>query len=450
MSQSQEFSIFVEDIKSCNDKIRNEIILKLSRLTVLFYLIFAILCFLFVPFFIPLKNTAIANDFRIFYQSAQILLEQPEYLYSSSIYNMPFRYFPFFSLLFIPYTFIPFEITFIIHITLMAIIHIASFYIIFILSSKILKVQFDTKIKRDLLFLNLMTPLLAILLLIGQITEIFIFFILISILILENDNLNRYKLKFKDFILGFLLGLSVSFKPFAFLLIPFFLKIYISYKSRAYEFEIKETLIASCGFFLAISVNIIYWILYPNLIFDFIMINFNTQLPNYPSSSITRIIIIMLNALNIQVPEALVMLILFLCLYSFLFFFYIQQPIKQKNHSLFVGMSMLLILIIFPDSWFLNFLILFMIFIPGYLKIEEDLTFENSQGLEKKLSYTYLLNYNILKYGILYFTIGIVLGFTIIPFDPILPPLLLILYFVMLWKIYLYNIQRKEKNQEDI
>jgi hypothetical protein len=91
-----------------------------------------------------------------------------------------------------------------------------------------------------------------------------------------------------------------------------------------------------------------------------------------------------------------------------------------------------------------------MIIIPGYLKIEEDLTFENSEGLEKKLSHTYLLNYNILKYGILYFTIGIVLGFTIIPFDPILPPLLLILYFVILWKIYLYNIQRKEKNQEDI
>jgi hypothetical protein len=295
-----------------------------------------------------------------------------------------------------------------------------------------------------------MTPLLAILLLIGQITEIFIFFILISILIVENDNFNRYKLKCKDFILGFLLGLSISFKPFVFLLIPFFLKIYISYKSRVYEFEIKDTLIASCGFFLAISVNIIYWILYPNLIFDFIKINFNTQLPNYPSSSITRIIIIIFNALNIQISEALVMLILFISLYSFLFFFYIQLPIKQKNHSLFVGMGVLLILITFPDSWFLNFLILFMIIIPGYLKIEEDLTFENSEGLEKKLSHTYLLNYNILKYGILYFTIGIVLGFTIIPFDPILPPLLLILYFVILWKIYLYNIQRKEKNQEDI
>ena len=142
-------------------------------------MLFSLSCFFFlVPLIIPIENTIIANDFKIFYQSAQTIVSNPEQLYSLPDYNMPFRYLPLFSLLFIPYTLIPYELAFVIHTVLLGLVQTASFYLIYIISTQFYKIKYDSKVKSDLLFVCLMAPLQVPMILMGQISHIFIFLIL--------------------------------------------------------------------------------------------------------------------------------------------------------------------------------------------------------------------------------------------------------------------------------
>ena len=438
MLRNQNVNPFISDIKFCSTYIKNTKSLKLSLIAVLIYVVFTILCFIFVPMIIPLENTIIANDFRIFYQSAQNILSDPTTLYSSPVYNMPYRYLPMFSLLFIPYTFIPFKVGFIIHVILMAIVHIASFYLIFIISAKYNKVNFNSRIKHDMLYLSLMAPLQVVLLLIGQITNIFIFIYLVIILLVENEKNRRYKIRYAYFFIGFLAGLSTSYKPFAFLLLPFLLTISFDLNKKKGTIWGKQILIASFGFFISFSLNIIYWILYPNLIPDFIEINKSSQLLDFPSTSITRILYISFSAFAIQLSEFSILIGLTLILLGLLFVMYLLIPMQLNNYSLFIGMGILITMIVFPDSWFLNFLIWFMLILPGLLKLEEDLISIVSDKEKKKLTQSWFIIYKFSQYGILFFTIGIVLSMTILPFDPILPFLLIIIYILISWRLLIY------------
>ncbi|MFW9867039.1 MAG: hypothetical protein ACFFEN_13165 [Candidatus Thorarchaeota archaeon] len=438
MFQNQKFQPLIEDIKFCNNYIKKTRSLKLSLYAVLVYVIITILCFIFVPMIIPLENTIIANDFRIFYQSAEIIVTDPTQLYASSVYNMPFRYMPMFSLLFIPYTFISFEAGFIIHTILMGIVHIISFYLILITSTKWFNISFNSRIKRDMLYLTLMAPLQVPLLLIGQVTEIFILLILLIILLIENEKIRRYKINYAYFFIGFLVGISISYKPFAFLLLPLLLKLSISFKNKKLQFELKQMLLASLGFLTSFSINVIYWISYPSLFIEFVEINFSSQLLDYPSTSITRIIFILFNAFSFQISEFVIIAISIFILFGLLFTIFILISNNEKNYPVLLGMGILITMITLPDSWFLNFLIWFMIAVPGLFKLEEDLQFMVSEKKRKKLKQSFYLIYKFSQYGILFFTVGVVLGLTILPFDPILPLLIVIIYILLSWRLVLF------------
>ena len=127
---------FIEDIRFCNREIKKSITLKLSLYAIIIYVIFTIICFILIPNIIPIENTLISHDFRIFYESTKLIVIDPGQLYHPVVNDMSFRYLPIFSLLFIPYILIPYELAFIVHTILMAILHICSFYLILILSSK--------------------------------------------------------------------------------------------------------------------------------------------------------------------------------------------------------------------------------------------------------------------------------------------------------------------------
>ena len=95
MVGNKEGSVFKQDIKTCTKHIRKTKALRYSFIVVIIYIIFTIVSFLLISSVMPIENTVIANDFRIFYQSAQAILTNPEQLYTLPDYNMPFRYHPF-------------------------------------------------------------------------------------------------------------------------------------------------------------------------------------------------------------------------------------------------------------------------------------------------------------------------------------------------------------------
>ena len=405
MFKNNESNLFLQDLKKCTTHIKKTKALKISVFVNLIYVVFTIVCFFIVPFFTPLENTIIANDYKIFYQSAQAIITNPEQLYTLPDYNMPFRYFPLFSLLFIPYTFIPFEVGFVIHTFLLGIFQTASFYLIYIISTHFYNVKYNTKIKKDLLFLVLMAPLQVPILLMGQISHIFIFLMLIVLLLIENALKKRYCIRYQYFIIGLILGLAISFKPYAILILPLLAKLFIS----------------------------IYIMLYPGLVQEFLTINSTAQILNYPSSSITRIISVLFDSFSI---EPIVMIILTFILYMFIYSAYLVTLSENINYPTYFGTVLLLVMIIFTDSWFLNFLIWFMLVFPGFLQYEDEINLFSPDNLKKKLKISNFITYKITYYGIVYFTAGVVIGLTIFPTDPILPFFLIILYSNLLWRLF--------------
>lgn len=432
MSENIDLSLFKEDLKSCTEYIKKTKAIKNSLIVILVYIVFTILCFFLVPLVIPIENTVIANDFRIFYQSAQTILVNPEQLYTLPDYNMPFRYLPLFSLLFIPYTFIPFELAFIVHIFVLGVVQTASFYLIYIISTRFYNIKYDKKVKSDLLFICLMAPLQVTMILIGQISHFFILLILIVILLLENDRTKRYEIKYQHFLIGLIFGLAISLKPFSILLVPLLIKPVIAVENRKIKIHLKKLALIVSGLVISQSVNIAYLIFYPHLFQDFLDINFNTQLFDYPSTSITRFLSFVFNLFSI---EAILMLILTFLLYGLLYSTYLITPSEKINYPVYISMVILIVMINFTDSWFLNFFIWVMLIFPGLFQLENEVDIISSEKLKKKLKITNFLVYKIIHYGVVYFTVGVVLGLTVFPTDPIMPFLLIILYIILLWRL---------------
>ncbi|NVM45902.1 MAG: DUF2029 domain-containing protein [Candidatus Lokiarchaeota archaeon] len=426
-------NLFIQDLKECTIHIKRTKALKISVYVILIYIVITILSFIIIPFITPIENTIISNDFKIFYQSVQTILANPEELYTLPDYKMPFRYFPLFSLLFLPYTLIPFEVGFIIHTFLLGIFQIASFYLIYVISTKFYNIRYNTKLKKDLLFLVLMAPVQVPMIMMGQISQIFIFLMLIVIFLIENARLKKYSIKGEYLLIGIILGLGISIKPFAILIVPLLAKLFIQRDGKKIKLDHKILFKLLLGLIFSHLINFVYVLVYPNMLREFLEINTTAQISNYPSSSITRIISILFNSFSI---EAIIMIILTFISYGFIYVVYLITPYEKINYPLYFGMAFLLVIIIFTDSWFLNFLIWFSIVFPGLFQYEDEINLISSETLKKKLKISNYITYKITYYGIVYFTVGIVIGFTIFPTDPILPFLLIILYFNLLWRLF--------------
>ena len=433
MSENIELSLLKQDLKNCTDHIKKTKALKNSLIVNLVYIIFTVLCFFLVPLIIPIENTIIANDFRIFYQSAQAIITDPEQLYSLPAYKMPFRYLPFFSILFVPYTLIPFELGFVIHTFLLGLIQTASFYLIYIISTRFYKVKYNNKVKSDLLFICLMAPLQVPMILMGQISHIFILLILIVIFLIENIKTEKYEINYQHFLIGLILGFSISLKPYSILIIPLLIKLVITFEDKKIKIRFKILIKLLSGLIISHIINIIYFLVYPGLLPEFLEINSTTQLLNYPSSSITRLISFIFNSFSI---EPIFMLILTILLYGLLFSIFLITPSNKTNYPAYFSMVILIIMINFTDSWFLNFLIVFMLIFPGLFQFEDEVSFIQSESLKRRLRISNFITYKIIYYGIIYFTVGVVLGLTVFPTDPILPFFLIILYLIILWRLF--------------
>jgi hypothetical protein len=428
-----ESHLLIQDLKECTAHIKKTKALKISLVLNLIYVLFTVSAYLILPSFTQIENTIIANDYRIFYQSAQAIVANPEQLYTLPAYNMPFRYLPLFSLLFIPYTYLPIEVGFIIHTSFLGIFQTASFYLIYIISTHFYNVKYDIKVKNDLLFLVLMAPIQLPMIMMGQISQIFIFLMLILLLLIENARKKRYNIKYQYIAIGIIMGLGISFKPFAILIIPLLAKLFISLDGKRITFKFKGIFEFLLGFIITHVVNIIYFVFFSGLLQDFLAINSTAQIVNYPSSSLTRILSILLNSFTI---EPIIMGILTLIFFGLIFIVYLKTLPEKINYPAYFGMVILLIMIIFTDSWFLNFLIWFSLVFPGLFQYEDEVNLISSETLKKKLKISTFITYKITYYGIVYFSVGIVIGFTIFPTDPILPFFLIILYFNLLGRLF--------------
>jgi len=122
----------------------------------------------------------------------------------------------------------------------------------------------------------------------GQINLYVTLLILLSLYIYLKYNGMKWEL-----IASILLGISIIIKPITIFMIPFILIIHYDLISRKLKFDVTRSFIRLIGIVLPLSLNLIMFLILPNLLDGFIEANFTSSEPSQinHSFSITKLII---------------------------------------------------------------------------------------------------------------------------------------------------------------
>jgi len=350
-----------------------------------FYLILTFIFFYFLDN--PLMNID-ENDFLSFYYAGRNVLEDLPNLYNSSLSPFPFRYLPLSAYFFTPFSFLGLRLGYFFFQIFNFLLNILIIYIIY----KIIQIyktssnnsNFNYKLNkfRDIfdqeenesvlhqyaVFLIMLPQFMNFFL--GQINILVSVFILSSLFyFLKGDVRN-------DLIGGFLFGLGILIRPTLIFLIPFLLVLHFERETRKIYFNLKKTALRLLGPIILLLISGIYFLIYPQMFTDFVYVNLTGEytyaieggIEINPSYSLTRIILIILQLIEIDASGFLVFIIISLVILIPIYFFYIQdsnQPLKLIN-GYFAGL--LVLLIAYFDSWphhiviLTPFLIFFLLF----------------------------------------------------------------------------------------
>ncbi len=304
------------------------------------------------------------NDFRVYFRVGEVFINDIRGLYDPLNFMgmWPFRYFPLSGLLFVPFYLLGFEIGYvifnIINVLLNLLICIVLYKIIILIRGK----NHEEEENRVLLYISLYLISIPQVFnyILGQINLYVTLLILISLYLFLKYNNNKW-----NFIASFILGISVNIKPITLFLIPFLIMINFDREEKKIKIESFKSLIRLSGFILPVLLNIIMFLIYPELLEGFLNVNITgeeTILKNH-SFSITKLIQNLLVFIgfsqtqlqSFQLPIFIIILLIFAGT-GFLIYF-----IRRfNNYSLIFGYTfgILIMLLGYFDSWDHHLLIL--------------------------------------------------------------------------------------------
>jgi hypothetical protein len=401
------------------------------------FFLFGTSVFYLLSLFQVIKPGIFATDFRVFYSSVHLLQSDPLELYYNPSNQLPFRYLPFFAYLNWYLAFLPFEFAYLMNNFMMFFVNWINFFLIYYISLKFYKIDPSKRSFEYAMFILILNPLQVPNYILGQINLLFITFLLLSLLFLEYDqNFLHKKILGNGILSGFSLGFAITFKPLALLLIPFLLDISIEYKEKFHfhlHFNLRKTLNRLSGILIIIGINLLIFLKYPTLFIDFIRVNFMEILAYHQSTSLTRLII-QIAALNgVALTSFSLMLVISGLLFIVPYCIFLFRPKSLSQFSYFFTYAMLVVLIAYPDSWFLYILFFFVFFLPSILQMEQFYGEQQRKGIIIVKYLTKILQ--------LYFAVGVVLHYIILGYDPLTPSILLLIYglFLYLHITYLKN-----------
>jgi hypothetical protein len=187
----------------------------------------------------------------------------------------------------------------------------------------------------------------------GQINILVSFFTLASLFYLLKGGSRN------DFIGGVMLGFGILIKPTLILIIPFLIPLQYMKERKRFSFQLKQTVLRLIGPTILIAISGLFFLIYPEMLTDFIEVNlagkytYNVggELEINPSFSLTRIVIIFFELLDLNFSSFIVFIvitILFLLPLYFLFTISTNPP-KKLIDGFFIGS--LIMLIVYFDSW---------------------------------------------------------------------------------------------------
>lgn len=394
----------------------------------IFYIIFALVLTL-----VFLRDQ---NDFLVYYRVSEVFLDDINNLYNPPPpieYIWPFRYFPLSVIFFIPFYVVGFNLGFILFTISNLILNIIICIVLYKILLLIRNQDQEKDDKRIITYISifLMSIPNVFNYILGQINLYVIFFILLSLYIFLKYNDFKWQL-----LAGLLLGFSITIKPNTLILIPFLIAFNYNFSDKEYSFSLTMTLIRLIGVFIPIFLNIILFMIYPNLLKGFISINFTGKdaVNINHSFSLTKILENLLFFLGVAEDKLLnfhlfIFISVLIIFGSIGFYIYLNKTKKGDDLIYGYGFGITLTLLIYFDSWDHHLLLL----IPLLIIIVFNLP-RRSRIKEKMItpSIFFFCFFDLLFMGIWFQTKS---------FFPInfVPTIFLIVIFIGLCKICLKN-----------
>lgn len=415
---SDELSEFLKYIKGS----------KLMKLGIFFNILW--ISITFISYFVfsilnIVENTIFLDDFTVFRIAANLVRTDLIHLYTSPEYTLTFRYLPIFAYGYIWVSFLPISAGYIINDLIMLALNFLNTFLIYQLCKFFYPVN-NVKKYQEFIFLFFMAPVQLINYFLGQISSLFIFLILLSLIFFENSKKKIYNWHYTNLYGGLFLGLAIVLKPFAILIVPYILVA-----------NFRIFLARFMGILTILAPNLLFFAVYPSLLQDFIAVNFQNTLDYHHSTSLNRFFISIANYWQIELNKTVLFLILFWIFFPISYVRFLLTPDHQKKLVHYYQECFLITMIVYIDSWFLYFVIWMSVLVPSI----QQLNVKNKTQIESK---TIKVLYKIPELCMLYFALGVVLYYTvgIDPIHPIMLTLFFILYQKILWgRLF---IERKE------
>ncbi|MFW9844929.1 MAG: glycosyltransferase 87 family protein, partial [Candidatus Thorarchaeota archaeon] len=269
----------------------------------------------------------------------------------------------------------------------------------------------------------------------GQITQLSILVTIIALFILRTKQLDKIQW---FFVVGLLIGLAATIKPFFIVFIPFMVPI-----SRGGRFGItisfRHLIGVTTGILCVMVPNLLYFILYPNAINEFIQINLVQDLTGQHSTSLTKLILAFIDSSDAFLIQIGIIIIVGGIIFFKSYYYFVQSPENQKEYQRHFTDMVFLILLVYPDSWFLFIAVWYAFLAPSMLILYNSTSISNDEM--KKLDILWSGSNNLLAF----FSIGIVLHYLVLGFDPIIP-----IWLLILWILYQRVETAVEKQEESV
>jgi hypothetical protein len=400
------------------DFMKQSRILKAGLAFNLLYYLCVILAFVFYYLQGTLSETIYTLDFQVFYEAGQVFPNSPSEIYSVNPNGLPYRYLPSFAAFIAPFTNIPLIILYFINISFMMILNVGIVFFVYLVSVQ-RGVKASTKNFEKTLLIVFITPQHIVNIILGQITQIAILLVLIALFILQSNSNDS----FQWFIcVGLLIGVASTLKPFFLILIPFLIPITLRSRFRI-DVEFRQVAGVISGFMLSMLPNIVFFVIYPATIEQFLQVNIE-GLSNHHSTSITRLLSTLLTGVGVYGIELAIMLVLGCCLFMISYVRFVKASDKQKNYIHHFSEMMFLVLLVYPDSWFLFLGVWYAFLAPSMIYLY------SYQNLSEKEMHTLDILWSGSNNLLAFFSFGIVVHYLVLGIDPINPIWLLILYLL--------------------
>ncbi|MBN2229117.1 MAG: DUF2029 domain-containing protein [Candidatus Thorarchaeota archaeon] len=391
------------------------------------YYFCVLIIFLYLMITGSVGTTVYTMDFQVFYEAGQEFLISPGNIYFVAPNGLPFRYLPSFAAYMSLFAIIPLYALYILNITMMMIFSILIVYAVYAISVKRGVLPSTKNFERTLAIVAI-TPPNVVNLILGQISQLVILLVLLVLFLLLVSSEHSIRI---PIMIGLLIGIAITIKPFCVVFLPFLVPFTLKRK-LGIAIPFKKFGGVFFGFLVSMIPNIVYFFLYPFAFMDFIHVNLVEGLSYHHSTSITRLAVALLPFIDTNILQYAVILTLGGYIFSRNYISFIRSPMDKKRYTHHFASMMFLVLLVYPDSWFLFLSFWYALLAPSMLQLYSSPTLQ--EGEKRKLDTLWAGSNNLLAF----FSIGIVLYYLVLGLDPITP----------IWLIVLYVLYQRISNSE--